>query len=79
MCWNFAKTAENVTFWTKRKVTEKDGDLEICPPVGQIDHKKVKTMDESLSNAQKLPKISLFERKKNQQKEQRSQKEGEGE
>ena len=32
----------------KRKVTEKDGDLKICPPVGQIDHKNVKNMDRLL-------------------------------
>ena len=57
-------TAQNVTFWTERKVTEKDGDLKICPPVGQIDHKNVKNMDKSLSNVQRLPKISLFEPKK---------------
>ena len=36
-------------------------------------------MDKSLSNAQKLPKISLFEPKKSQQKGQRCKKEGEGE
>ena len=64
MCWKCAKTAKNVTFSTKKIVTEKDGDLKICPPVGQIDHKKVKIMDKSLSTAQKLPKISLFEPKK---------------
>ena len=40
----------NVTFWTKRKVTEKDGDLKICCPVGQIDHKNVKNMDKLPSN-----------------------------
>ena len=30
--------------------TEKDGDLKICSPVGQIDHKNVKNMDKLLSN-----------------------------
>ena len=37
-------------FLTKKNVTEKDNDLKIFPPVGQIDHKKVKNMDKLLSN-----------------------------
>ena len=37
-------------FGTKRKVTEKDGDLKNCPPVGQIDHKNVKKIDKLLLN-----------------------------
>ena len=47
---NVPKTAWNVTYWTKRKFTEKDGDLKICPPVGPIDHKNVKNIDKLLSN-----------------------------
>ena len=50
MCWECAKIAKNVTFWTKRKVTEKDGDLKICLPVGQTDQESVKNMDKLLSN-----------------------------
>ena len=36
--------------WTKGKVTEKDTDLKICPPVGQIDQKNVGNMHTLLSN-----------------------------
>ena len=51
MCLKCAKTAKNSTFCTKKRVTEKNGDLKICPPVGQIDHKNVKNMDKLLSNS----------------------------
>ena len=37
--------------------------LKIGPPAGQIDHTNLKNMDESVSNVQRLPKISLFEPK----------------
>ena len=50
MCWKCAKSAWNVTFWTKTKVTQKAGNINICPPVGQIDHKNGKNMDKLLSN-----------------------------
>ena len=57
MCWKSAKT---VTFWTKRKVTKKDGDLKICPQVGQIDpvsfetEKKVKLKDSEYKNSSNI-------------------------
>ena len=65
---------------TKRKVTEKDGDLKICPPVNQIDHKSMKEKSKllvkcfvnsfrknppiSARDVPKLPEMSLFEPRK---------------
>ena len=37
ICQKCVKTAWNGTFWTKKKVKEKDGDLKISSPVGEID------------------------------------------
>ena len=76
MCWKCVKTAQNVTFWTKRKATEKDGDLKFCPPVGQIEHKNVKNMDKllsnwfdkSASNVPKLPEMSFLQPRKKSKK-----------
>ena len=42
ICQKCAKTAWNVTFWTKKKVKEKDSDLKTSSPVGQIDRKNRK-------------------------------------
>ena len=45
-----AKTAWNVTFWTKKKVKKKDSDLKIRSPVGQIDRKHRKKETKLLPN-----------------------------
>ena len=41
MCQNCLKCH----FLNQEKITEKDGDLKICPPIGQIDQKNVKNME----------------------------------
>ena len=47
---NVPKLPEMSLFEPRGKVTQKDGDLKICPPVGQIDHKNVEYLDKLLSN-----------------------------
>ena len=47
---NAPKLPKMSLFRTKTKVAEKDGDLKVCPPEGQIDQKNVKNMDKLLSN-----------------------------
>ena len=42
ICWKCATTAWNVSFWTKKKVKEKDRDLKIGIPIGQVERKKRK-------------------------------------
>ena len=84
ICWKCAKTAWNVTFWTKKKVKEKDSYLKVSSPVGQIDRKNRKKKIKLLlkwfansfrknppicaGNVPKLPKMSLFERREKSQK-----------
>ena len=85
ICYKCAKTACNNTFWTKKKIEEKDIHLKIGSPVGQIDRKnrkkKIKLLLKWVAhsftknpptlavNVPKVPKTSLFEPKKSQQKE----------
>ena len=84
ICGKCAKTAWNVTFWTNKKVKEKDSDLKISSPVGQIDCKNRKRRIKLLlkrfakssrknppicaGNVPKLPKMSLFEPREKSQK-----------
>ena len=50
VCYKCAKTARNVTFWTKKKVKGEDSDLKICSPAGQIDRKNIQNMSKLLPN-----------------------------
>ena len=84
ICYKCGKTAWNVTFWTKKNVKEKDSDLKIRSPVGQIDRKNRKKKIKLLlpwfaksftknsptcaGNVPILSKMSLFEPRKKSQK-----------
>ena len=42
MCYKCAKTAKSVTFWTNKKVKQKDSEYKSSCVIGQIDYKNVK-------------------------------------
>ena len=81
---NVLKCSKRVTFWTRKKVKQKDSKYERSPLVDQIDCKNTKKKSKllvkwfgnsfrktppiSARNVPKLPKISLFEQKKSPKK-----------
>ena len=80
MCYKCAKRANNVIFWTKRKVKQKDSENSNSTLVGQSDYKNTKEKSKllvkcfvnsfrknppiSARNVPKLPELSLFFTKK---------------